>query len=251
MGGRRLKPVRLFSSDLDGTLAGDRISEERFRRFWEALDPAQRPLLVYNSGRLVDDMLDFLPKTRLPVADILIGGVGTMMFSPRFGHLEQDFHRALGPELDRAAIADILASLAGASPQAERYQHPKKSSWFLPGAGPDLLDLLEQRLAAAGQDVSLVYSSARDLDILPRGASKGWALSWLGSALGIGTDEMLVAGDTGNDRNMFELEGVRGIVVANALADLAALDRLGRHIFRAQCAAADGVIAGFGHFAAG
>ena len=51
-----MPPIRLFSADLDGTLLGNPESTHRFKTAWESLDPATRPLLVYNSGRLIDDL---------------------------------------------------------------------------------------------------------------------------------------------------------------------------------------------------
>ncbi|MGG2476586.1 HAD family hydrolase, partial [Rhizobium sp. BR5] len=68
-----------------------------------------------------------------------------------------------------------------------------------------------------------VYSSDRDLDILPKAADKGAALAWLCGQLRIGLDESVVAGDTGNDRAMFELNGIRGVIVGNALPELVSL----------------------------
>ena len=38
--------IRLLSSDLDGTLLGDRRATQRFRAYWEGLNPATRPFLV-------------------------------------------------------------------------------------------------------------------------------------------------------------------------------------------------------------
>ena len=66
--------VRIFSSDLDGTLLGNPESSHRFKAAWEALDPATRPLLVYNSGRLVDDLRHFIEDGTLPLADYYIAG---------------------------------------------------------------------------------------------------------------------------------------------------------------------------------
>ena len=50
------RPIKLFSTDLDGTLLGNPEATLRFATAWAALPAATRPLLVYNSGRLVDEV---------------------------------------------------------------------------------------------------------------------------------------------------------------------------------------------------
>ena len=55
--GMRRRPVRMFCSDLDGTLVGNGESTRHFRILWESLPADARPLLVYSSGRLIDDNL--------------------------------------------------------------------------------------------------------------------------------------------------------------------------------------------------
>src|SRR5438270_463449 len=52
--------IQLFCSDLDGTLLGNPEAARRFKDAWEALPRRQRPLLCYNSGRLVQDVIDLL-----------------------------------------------------------------------------------------------------------------------------------------------------------------------------------------------
>jgi mannosylfructose-6-phosphate phosphatase len=58
-----------------------------------------------------------------------------------------------------------------------------------------------------------VYSSGRDLDVSQ--GTQGQRPRWL-CEVGLSLDTVLVAGDTGNDRSLFLLPGVRGIVVENA-----------------------------------
>ena len=145
-------------------------------------------------------------------------------------------------------IASILNGIPGVKPQLEIYQHTYKSSWHLHDADESLIEEIEQRLRDAGLDVGLVYSSSRDLDILPSGTDKGSAIQWLAARLGIALDEVVVAGDTGNDIRMFQLPDVRGIVVGNALPELKAITEREDRFYLAREEIADGVLEGLRHF---
>ncbi|HEY8996195.1 MAG TPA: HAD-IIB family hydrolase [Lacunisphaera sp.] len=241
------KPIRLFSSDLDGTLIGNPESSQRFKTAWAALTPEARPLLVYNSGRLIDDLRRFIDDGTLPAADYYIGGVGTQVFDVRAGRMLDELHAHLADGWDLARVRELVSKFPGIRPQPDEFQHEFKSSWFLDQAKPEDLRELKRRIAEAGLSVKLVYSSNRDLDVLPRQATKGGALRWLCDRLQISFDEVLVAGDTANDATMFRLPGVRGIIVENALPELyeATVDV---PTYSSRQILADGVLDGLCHF---
>ncbi len=241
------KTIRLFSSDLDGTLLGNPEATQRFKHTWEKLPPRRRPLLVYNSGRLVDDMRHFVREDTLPAPDYYLGGVGTQIYDARTERFLEDFYQFLSEDWDLPRIEAAVGAYPGVRRQPDEFQHKYKSSWFLERATPEQLGELRQRLAAAGVGATLVYSSQRDLDILPPRATKAGALQWLCTKLRIGLDETLVAGDTGNDSIMFRLPGVRGIIVENAQPELFEAT-VEIPVYTARAVLADGVLDGLLHY---
>jgi len=211
------------------------------------MDAAARPLLVYNTGRLVDDLRRFVTEGTLPEADYYIGGVGTQVFDVRAGRMLVEFHEHLKQGWDIDKVREIVSRHPAIRPQPDEFQHEFKSSWFYDRAPRGAIRELREKLTAAGLSINIVYSSSRDLDILPRNATKGGALLWLCDRLQIPLESVLVAGDTGNDSSMFRLPGVRGIIVENALPELYEAT-VEMPTYSSRQILADGVLDGLCHY---
>jgi sucrose-6F-phosphate phosphohydrolase len=240
-----MNPIRIFSTDLDGTLLGNPEATARFRATWNALP--QRPLLVYNSGRSITDMRKLVAEEILDEPDWYIGSVGTEMAKADSGDEPTGFSSRFQEGWDLKRVTRLIQALPGIEKQPEEFQNPFKSSWFWPRITADKIAELRDSLRQAGLSVTVVYSSQLHLDILPAAAAKGNALAWLADHLGVALEQILVAGDSGNDSTMFLLPGVRGIVVENAQPELyEAVVEL--PVFCAAQVMADGVLEGLEHF---
>lgn len=238
--------IRIFSTDLDGTLLGNPAAVRRFGDAWAGLKPRRRPLLVYNTGRTVADTRSLVATRELPEPDYIIGSVGTELHDSLYGGGEE-FCRQFTAGWDLARIEEIVGAMPGVIRQPAAFSHPYKSSWFWARARREEIALLENRLREAGVLTQVIYSCRYFLDVVPARGGKGCALEWLCRRLSIRLDHVLVAGDTGNDLGMFLLPGAKGIVVQNALPELVAeVARL--PVFVAPSSLADGVLEGLRHF---
>ena len=104
--------------------------------------------------------------------------------------------------------------------QPGHFQNDFKSSWFYDDATEDDIRKIEKAMDGEGLEVNVIYSSSRHLDILPKWANKGNSLDWLLRYLKIKPEEVIVAGDSGNDSAMFKIPKINGIVVGNAQPEL-------------------------------
>ncbi len=233
----------LVVSDVDGTLLGDDDALARLRDWHQA--HAHQVTLVYSSGRFYRSVLESIETTLLPAPTAIIGGVGTDVHL--FGQTAPlaDWHRTFerwNAERARAALGKYSELV----PQPEEFQSPHKLSYYAYDLTDDFLENLKETLREAVCDANVVYSSQRDLDILPAGANKGTAAAFLAAQLGFAAEEVIVCGDSGNDLAMFQQLHFRGVVVGNAHPELKSLNS--DRVYQAQACFAAGVLEGLWHW---
>lgn len=235
-----MMPEYLLVTDLDGTLLGDEFALREFRVRLERLPVRMR--LVYASGRLEDDVQALITEQDLCVPDAIIGGVGTQISIT--DEAVTNWCKPSARVWNRARIRMLLSDIPL---QHERFQADYKVSFVLKDASPDDLDEIAKRLLRSGIDADLVYSSNRDLDVVPHSINKGSAANFLAKHWRIAPQNVIVCGDSGNDLSMFQCR-FRGVVVANHLPELRNLES--RDIYYATAPYAAGVLQGIDHWLA-
>jgi sucrose-phosphate synthase len=125
---------------------------------------------------------------------------------------------------------------------------PRFQAGFYWDARPESLHAFYERLSHLDQ-VYIQASYNTYIDVMPVPVGKGNAVHFLRDQLGLSPERVVVAGDSGNDRQMFET-GYKGIIPINALDELKTLARQPWH-YHSHYPAARGVLDGLRHFGFG
>lgn len=236
--------IQLLSFDIDNTLIDFHTYKSNFKKIWEKHKNEDAVLLTYNTGRLIDDVLNLIDKKVLPEPDYIISGVGTHIYNYKKKYVEKEFNDVLEDGWDLKIIEEIIQKLDHPiSEQHSKFQHSYKRSYFFHNANEQLIESIAQEFLDANMDVNVVYSGDKFLDILPKWANKGNALQWLLRKLNLKSNQVLVAGDSGNDSAMFDLNDVSGIVVANAHEELYKYTKH-KKVYHTEKEKGDGIIEG-------
>ena len=239
--------IKLLSFDIDNTLINFHTLKSNFTKVWRSHKPKE-VMLTYNTGRLIDDTLNLIKNGILPEPDFIISGVGTHIYDYGKKTVIKEFNQVLDEGWDLDAVERIIQNTNHPiSEQPAKFQHSYKRSYYFYDANPKLIDSIEENFTKANMHVNIVYSGNKFLDVLPKWANKGNALQWLLGKLDINAKNTVVAGDSGNDSAMFNMEDIKGIVVANAHQELYKFTKY-RQIYHAEKDYGDGVIEGLVYY---
>lgn len=233
----------LLISDLDGTLIGDEEALKVYAKWIQAHNDFLS--LVYATGRTFDSVVQEIQSTALPEPNAMITSVGTNIYNYPSGELMKDWHEKINKNWDAETVGRVFCSHSELELQPEQFQSSFKVSYYLPDASHEQIHNLQKHLNKTHIESEVIYSSNRDLDFLPLRANKGKAAAFLASKLQIPPQRVIVSGDTGNDKALFE-QGFRGIVVGNAQPELKNLR--GASVYHADSCFAYGVLEGIGYW---
>jgi sucrose-6-phosphatase len=238
----------LIVTDLDSTLVGNDASLEEFNEVFTQHRRTHGSKLVYATGRSFQLYQDLEFDVNLLPPDKLITSVGSEIYTADRQN-DSNWATHLSEDWDVEIVRNITCEYEQLSPQHESEQGPFKVSFLLRPEYENILEDLRQRLSAQSIRAQIIYSSGKDVDVLPERSGKGNALSYVREALGVPYDRTVVCGDSGNDIALFTQEYF-GIIVGNARPELIEWYEANRrnNLYLAHNDCAAGVLEGLRYF---
>lgn len=223
----------LLCTDMDRTVIPNGLQAEHPEARRRFADFCRQPevTLVYVTGRHQALVQEAIKIYSLPQPDFAITDVGSKIYQTDGDHwLSVD---AWESEIDKDwngknhhDIKRLLGDFYDLHLQELSKQNTHKVSYYLPlSLDPEaLMQRMQERLRGEGVDASLIWSidepkSIGLLDVLPRNATKLHAIEFLQRQLGYANDEVIFAGDSGNDLPVLG-SSVQSVLVANAAAEV-------------------------------
>jgi sucrose-6F-phosphate phosphohydrolase len=241
----------LFITDLDNTLVGDDRAMAELNHQLEQHRQQYGTKIIYSTGRSLVSYRHLRTTRTMLSPDVLIAGVGTAIYHQDGNTPDSRWSEALSKGWNHDEVVATAAHFADLTPQPNTEQSQFKASYYLTEqAAVEVLPQLEAALGDRGLDVQIIYSGSLDLDILPRQANKGKAMTFIREQFGFAPERTVACGDSGNDISMFSDRSECGIVVGNAMRELLewhhANPNPNRYLAKSYCAG--GILEGLRYF---
>jgi sucrose-phosphate synthase len=245
VGKKLLDAEKLIVSDIDHTLIGE---DDGLEEFIKVLNYAGNKVgFAVATGRTVDSAFSVLKEYKVPYPDIIISSVGAEIYYNYRGKLiySTGWEAHIKHQWNRDKIKKLLKGFELLEYQEEKNQRDFKISYYT-SENPENIKKINETLIKNKVKANVIFSHGQYLDILPYRASKGKAIRYLAYRWNIPHESILVAGDSGNDREMLKGD-LLGVVVANYSSELESLKGLNR-VYFANREYAGGIIDGINHY---
>lgn len=243
VGERLTRLEHLIITDIDNTLMGDDTALEDLLAMLEAHH--ERIGFGVATGRSLASVKALFERKGLTLPEVLITSVGAEIYYRSEAFADKGWQSHISKWWDREKIEKLLAALDFLEMQEPEHQFPNKLSYYM-APGENRLDKINAILNHNKCHCTVIYSHDEYLDILPHRASKGKAVRYLSYKWEIPLENIMVCGDSGNDREML-IGSPMGVVVGNYARELERLKGKRRIYFSPKKYAA-GIIDGLNHF---
>jgi sucrose-6-phosphatase len=239
----------LIVTDLDSTLVGNNEYLAHFNRMFAEHRGIYGSRLVYATGRSLQLYQNLKSKVDLLSPDMLITSVGSEIYTSD-GKIDSNWTNYISQDWDVEKVKQIAGNYDNLESQLASEQGSCKVSFHLRPQYRHILEGLRQELPEENIKAQVIYSSNRDVDVLPERSGKGNALNYVREKLGMPRSRTVACGDSGNDIALFTDKDIFGIIVGNARAELIEWYRKNQrpNLYLAASNSAEGILEGLREF---
>ena len=242
---RRLPQIdRLIIADIDNTLTGD---EEAMHAFFELIREAEDHVgFGIATGRRYEDVVKHMEDYGIPHPEVLITSVGTEIYYGKNYTRDKSWEKHIDFRWEPEKIHKILENIPGVYPQDTEEQARFKISYGIDFNKSPSLAKIKRMLRENGVRANCIVSLGMFLDIIPSRAGAGASIRHMAFKWGFPLENILVAGDSGNDEGMLA-GNTLGVVVGNYSVELERLRKYPR-VYFAEGKHARGIIEGIEYY---
>ncbi len=242
---RRLPQIdRLILTDIDNTLTGD---DGAMQEFFHLI--AEAPLHVgfgIATGRRYEEVVRIIQELDIPQPEVLITAVGTDIYYGKNHTPDRSWQKHIDFRWEPERIREMLDGLDGFFRQPDHEQSAFKVSYQLDPAVAPKVNRIKRILRENGLQAKVVMSHGMFLDVIPTRAGSGVSVRHIAYKWNFPLEQILVAGDSGNDEGMLSVNAL-GVVVGNYCPELEKLRKLPR-VYFAQAHHAAGILEGIRYY---
>jgi len=236
---------KMIVSDIDYTLVGVNSSLKEFINIIKNMP--KKIGFVVATGRTVSSTHELLNRINLPLPKAIISSAGSEIYYNYEG--EQMYSKGWDAHIsymwNRDTIVNLLSGLKFLHLQENESQRIFKISYYTSDS-PEKIKMINRILIENNIKATIIFSHGLYLDILPFRASKGKAILYLANRWNILYENILVAGESGIDREILNSEFL-GVVVANHSSELEDLKGK-KKVYFSSHEYAGGLIDGIKHY---
>jgi len=234
---------RLIITDLDNTLTGD---DEGLQMFLDRIRDTRHVGFGIATGRRLDTTLELIEELKLPMPDLLCTACGTELYYGEKLMADQSWRKQIDYYWRRDEVQKTLEAIEGLYPQEEHEQSEFKVSFEMDREVAPPLSKIRRILREAGLRCRVILSLDMYLDVIPVRGGSDISMRHLLYKWGFAPEQVLVAGDSGNDEGMLKGRTL-GVVVGNYSPELEKLRNWPR-IYFAEAAHARGIVEGIDYY---
>ncbi|WP_229335495.1 HAD-IIB family hydrolase [Flavobacterium sp. ALJ2] len=242
------KVEHLFVSDIDGTLIEPKLNNPGLKELKEHLiNRTEKMAFALASGRNLTLVKKVIDEEQFPLPDFVICSVGTEIYytNGKDYILDKGWATFLAGRWKREEIVNRLKGVPWLRLQEKEAQNSYKISYYYDKEKYDYEQLITV-LGSGWYKVNIIPSHGEFIDFIPKRASKGNAVKFLCRKWAIPLSNVIAAGDSGNDVDMFR-GSIKGIIVGNRSSELAKYETT-KSIYVAKGSASSGVLEGLKHY---